>query len=143
MKNSKIFLVGTAAFAAVILAGAYSAAQAYRGDYAQKGPGYSEERHQIMEQAFEDNDYNAWKEQMNNRGRVKDVINEENFSRFAEARRLAKEGKYDEADQIRKELGLRTRNGEKVGAGYGKGRGNGEGRGQGYGRMNNKNRGQN
>ena len=137
-----MFLAGTAAFVAVILAGAYSAAQAYRGDHTQKGPDYSEERHQIMEQAFEGNDYNAWKEQMNNRGRVKDVISEENFSRFAEARRLAKEGKYDEADQIRKELGLRIRNGEKVGAGYGK-RGNSEGRGQGYGRMNNENCGQN
>ena len=143
MKNSKVFLAGTAVFTAVILAGAYSATQAYRGDYTQKGPNYSEERHQIMEQAFENNDYNAWKEQMNNRGRVKDVITEENFSRFAEACRLAKEGKYDEADQIRKELGLRTRDGKKVGAGYGKGRDNGEGRGQGYGRMNNENRGQN
>ncbi len=51
------------------------------------------------------------------------------------------EGKIAEADEIRKELGLRTSDGERMGAGYGKG--DKEGRGQGQGRMNNENRGQN
>ncbi|MCD4705501.1 hypothetical protein K8R61_00280, partial [bacterium] len=65
------------------------------------------------------------------------VINEENFARFAEARRLSHSGDLEGADEIRKELGLRARDGQKVGAKYGKG--NGEKRGK----MNNENRGQN
>lgn len=117
---------------AIVMAAAFviSPALAYRGDYTQKGPDCSEERHEIMEQAFESNDYNSWKEQMNNRGRVKDVVTEENFSRFAEARRLGQAGDIAGADAIRKELGLRTSDGERVGAGYGKGRGMDVDRGQ-------------
>ncbi len=137
MKTSNKTLVGVAALVAVILAGAYSFSSAYQGDYTKKGPNYSEERHEAMQKAFENNDYNAWKEQMNGRGRVSEVINEENFAKFAEAHRLADEGKYDEADQIREELGLRTRDGKRMGAGYG----NRDGRG--HGRMNNEDRGQN
>jgi len=139
MKTNKKTLIGASALVAVILSGAYSLASAYQGDYTKKGPNYSDERHEIMEKAFAETDYNTWKNQMNNRGRVVEVINAENFSKFAEAHKLAEEGKYEEADQIRKELGLRTRNGERVGAGYGKD----NGRGQGQGRMNNENRGQN
>jgi hypothetical protein len=141
MKTSNKALIGTSALVAVILAGAYSSSSAYQGDYSQKGPNYSDERHEIMEEAFENNNYNTWKDQMNDRGRVKDVVTEENFSKFAEAHRLGLEGKIAEADEIRKELGLRTSDGERMGAGYGKG--DKEGRGQGQGRMNNENRGQN
>jgi len=83
---------------------------AYRGDPSVEGPNHSEERHQAMTQVFEANDYNAWKEQMQGRGRVTQVINEENFARFAEAHQLALEGKTDEANQIRQELGLGLRN---------------------------------
>jgi hypothetical protein len=64
---------------------------------------------------------------MRDKGRIAQVINESNFSQFAEAHRLAQEGKYDEADAIRQELGLRTRNGEKVGAGFRQGGGQGLG----------------
>ena len=99
------------------LAATATAVNAYRGDYSQKGPNYSPERHQKMVQALENNDYNAWKELMNGQGRILEVINEENFSKFAEARKLALEGKYDEANQIREELGLRTRNGGSVAVG--------------------------
>jgi len=84
---------------------------AYRGDSSIKGPDCTEERHQEMEQAFENNDYNAWKEQMQGKGRVTQVVNEGNFARFAEAHRLAEEGNYEEADQIRQELGLGFKNG--------------------------------
>ncbi len=137
MKTSNKTLIGASALVAVILAGAYSFSNAYQGDYTKKGPNYTEERHQAMEKAFESNDYDAWKEQMNGRGRVSEVINKDNFSKFAEAHKLAEDGKYEEADAIRKDLGLRTRNGERMGAGYGNK--NGHGRGQ----MNNENRGQN
>ncbi|MCK5022273.1 MAG: hypothetical protein KAR54_03430 [Candidatus Pacebacteria bacterium] len=103
---------------AVIVVGvlASSSASAYRGDYSEQGPEYSSERHAEMTKAMNDNDYNAWVGLMGDRGRVTQVINEENFSRFTEARKLAQEGKYEEADTIREELGLRTRDGERVGA---------------------------
>jgi len=80
---------------------------AYRGDPAVKGPGYSEERHEAMEKAFENKDYNAWKELMQGRGRVLEMVNESNFARFAEAHELAEEGKLEEAKQIREELGFK------------------------------------
>lgn len=81
-------------------------ALAYRGDFNQAGPNYTPERHDQMEKAFENNDYNAWKNLMSGRGRVSEVVNEGNFNRFAEAHRLMEEGKTDEAKNIRQELGL-------------------------------------
>lgn len=88
-----------------------SSALAYKGDPAVKGPNYSEERHNAMTQAFEKNDYNAWKNLMNGKGRVTQVVNEGNFAKFAEAHKLALEGKKDEANKIRQELGLGLQNG--------------------------------
>ena len=101
-------------------------ASAYRGDPNVQGPNYSPEKHEAMTQAFENNDYEAWKAQMQDRGRVTQVVNESNFERFAQAHKLAQEGKLDEAKKIRQELGLGLQNG----SGYGSGQGNG----QGYGR---------
>jgi hypothetical protein len=102
------------------------AANAYRGDPSVQGPNYSAERHAAMTETFEKNDYSAWKAQMQGRGRVTQVINESNFSKFAQAHRLAQEGNLEEAKKIRQELGLGLQNG----SGYGQGQGNG----QGYGR---------
>jgi len=95
-------------------------AKAYRGDPNTQGPNCTAERHEMMNEAFESNDYNAWKEQMQGKGRVTQVVNEDNFARFAEAHRLALEGKTDEANQVRQELGLGFRNGS--GRGQHKGR---------------------
>lgn len=94
-----------------------SLAQAYRGDASAQGPNYSPERHEAMVQAFESNDYNAWKEQMAGRGRVTEVITQENFGTFAEAHRLMLEGKTQEAAALRAELGLGQ--GERRGLGQG------------------------
>ncbi len=133
--NRKKKIASLFGLATIIGAGALAVgANAYRGDYSQKGPNFSEERHAQMEKIFENSDYTAWKEMMNGRGRVLEVINsEENFQKFVQARKLAMEGKHEEADAIRTELGLRTRNGEPKGTGYGKGQGRGHG--QGLGRM--------
>jgi hypothetical protein len=92
---------------------------AYRGDSSQTGPNYTPERHEQMEKAFENNDYNAWKNLMNGKGRVTNVINEGNFNRFAEAHKLMEEGKTDDANKIRQELGLGQ--GNKSGQGTGNG----------------------
>jgi hypothetical protein len=79
---------------------------AYMGDPNVKGPNYTPERHDAMEKAFDNNDYNAWKNLMNGRGRVTQVINASNFSKFAQAHKLAEEGKTAEAAKIRQDLGL-------------------------------------
>jgi len=121
MKKNKL-IVSVAVLTLMLTAGV-SSVFAYQGDYTQKGPIDSPERHEAMEEAFANNDYNAWKELMNGRGRVKEIINSDNFAQFGEAHNLAEAGKYDEADAIRKELGLRTKDGERVGAGYGRGDG--------------------
>lgn len=104
--NKNSFILGGLLTVAA-LAGTANVADAYRGDPSTKGPLYSPEA------AFQGNDYDAWKKLMEERGRtrVTEVINQENFPRFAEARRLALEGKSDEARKIREELGLGLRNG--------------------------------
>lgn len=101
------------------LVGSALYASAYQGDPNVKGPNYTAERHDAMTKAFENNDYNAWKELMAGRGRATQVVNEGNFSKFAEAHKLALEGKTDEANKIRTELGLGLRNGSGNGQGMG------------------------
>ncbi|KKP68529.1 MAG: hypothetical protein UR66_C0005G0076 [Candidatus Moranbacteria bacterium GW2011_GWE1_35_17] len=108
-KNKKVVLAGLI-LAFAIATGSYSLASAYRGDYTQKGPNYSPERHALMQKAFETNDYNLWKSQMDGRGATR-VINESNFSKFAQAHNLALAGNYAEANKIRTELGLGNGNG--------------------------------
>ena len=98
---------------------------AYRGDPGATGPNFSTERHESMLNAFENEDYDAWKELMPAQSRVTQVITEENFEKFAEAHALALQGKTEEAQQIREQLGLGER---------GEGRGDCDGRGAGHGR---------
>jgi len=142
MKKSNKILVGSLAVA-MIGTFAVSSAMAYQGDHSKQGPAYSPERHTAMTEAMNDNNYEAWSELMEGRGRITKVINEGNFADFVEARRLGQAGDTARADEIRQKLGIRTSNGEKVGAGYGKGQGENKGERQGRGRMNNENRGQN
>lgn len=95
-------------------------ASAYRGDPNVKGPNYTVERHTAMEMAFEKGDYDAWKNLMQGRGRVTQVINKDNFAKFAEAHKLAEDGKTAEAQKIREELGLGLKNGMGQGKGMGR-----------------------
>lgn len=101
--------------------GVSSVALAYRGDPAVKGPNYTVERHVAMEKAFENKDYNAWKNLMQGRGRVTEVVNKDNFAKFSEAHELAQQGKMAEAQKIRQELGLGLQNGSGRGMGMGRG----------------------
>ena len=126
--NKKTILFGATA---LVLGGLFAlpvSVSAYRGEPGVEGPDCTEERHQEMEQAFENNDYQAWKNLMQGKGRVIQVVNEGNFARFAEAHELAEEGKIDEAKQIRQELGLGLGNGSGNGTGQGQQKGSGMGR---------------
>lgn len=88
-------------------------------------------RREQMEQAFQNNDYEAWKNLVVSRPKMTDSITEENFSKFAEMHNLMEEGKFEEAKAIRDELGI---------AGLGRGIGRGF---QGKGMMRGINKGQN
>lgn len=128
--NKKILIVSLLGVMAISGALAANKALAYQGDYTQKGPNYSDERHNLMTGAFQKRDYSAWKELMAGKGgRVSQVINQENFAKFAEAHDLAIQGKYEESNKIREELGLRV-GGQKAGAGYGQGKVQGQGHGR-------------
>jgi len=123
--------------AAVVMTAGFAATSfAYQGDPSVKGPNYTPERHTAMEAAFESGNYNAWKELMNGKGRVTQVINESNFAKFAEAHKLAESGDLAGANAIRTELGLNQ-------GGKGHGMKNGGGKGQGRGMNNAGARGQN
>lgn len=90
---------------------------AYRGDPSVKGPYHTEEREMAMEKAFDNNDYNAWKNLMQSKGRVTQIVNQNNFAQFAKIHKLAEEGKIAEANQIRTQLGLGLQNGTGQGMG--------------------------
>jgi hypothetical protein len=102
--------------------------EAYRGDPAIKGPDCSEERHAEMTKAFETKNYDAWKDLMDGKGRVTEIVNKNNFSKFAEAHKVAQNGDLEEAKKIRQEIGL------GVGQGHDKNTDNGENRS--FGRRN-------
>ena len=120
--SKKLLTIASLALGAGVLFTTASGVLAYRGDPNTQGPNCTAERHEAMTKAFENKDYNAWKELMQGKGRVDQVVNEGNFARFAEMHRLRLDGKTDEANQIRTELGL------------GLGNGSGDGQGKGYGR---------
>jgi hypothetical protein len=92
-------------------------ALAYKSDLTVKGPNYSVERHTAMIKAFENKDYDAWKNLMQGKGRVMKVVNKDNFAKFAEAHQLAFQGKTAEAQKIRQELGLGQHNSSGKGMG--------------------------
>jgi len=131
MINRKIILtvVGLSAVGAMVLAGTDSAS-AFRGDATKVGPNYSVERHEAMQKALAASDYEAWKALMGDKGRVTEVITKDNFAKFVEAYKLAEQGKYAEAEAIRKELKLGVGIGRKAGMGFGRGMGEGLGFGR-------------
>jgi len=126
MNKTKKIVLGLGALALFLgISGAIaSSASAYRGDAAVKGPNYSVERETAMEKAFATNDYTAWKALMQNQGRVTQVINKDNFAKFAEAHKLALNGDIAGANKIRQDLGLSLGQGMRNGGGQGVGRGN-------------------
>ncbi len=111
MKTSKKILAGIS-LAWIVWMLTISGVSAYRGDPSVKWPDYSEDRHEAMQEAFETKDYEAWKELMDGKWRVTEVVNADNFEKFAEANKLAQEWKLEEAKAIRAELGLWLKNGE-------------------------------
>lgn len=61
--------------------------------------------HAKIEAAIEANDYNAWATLMGNKG-VAQKINKDNWPKFVQIHTLEEQGKTQEANVLRKELGL-------------------------------------
>lgn len=117
MKKALLTISGLALGAGILFTAAPSVL-AYQGDPNTFGPNYTPERHEAIVNAIKSKNYNAWKSLMDGRG-ITRRITAQNFNRFAEMVRLRLEGKIDEANKIRAELGLGTR----MGAGYGQNQG--------------------
>jgi len=131
MKN-KLMMSGLMAL--VLGLGISSNVFAYQGDFSQKGPNCNQELREEMTKVMEEGDYEKWKDLVSKKspnGRVDEVINQDNFSKFREAWMLAQDGKIKEANTIRKELGLRTSDGERPFDGARRGLGKGQNQGQG------------
>jgi hypothetical protein len=110
--KSKNKLIMSGLMALVLGLGISGSALAYQGDFSKKGPNYTPEFEAQMTEVMSNKDYEGWKDLMEKKvmkGRVDEVINKDNFPKFAEAWKLAKDGKIKEANAIRKELGLRTK----------------------------------
>lgn len=94
---------------------------AYKGDFSIKGQEYSEERCSIMQEAFQNMDYNSWNEIMSNnerKGKILEMINEDNFELFVEMHNAQRSGDFEKANELRQELGLNNGFGLKNGEGF-------------------------
>lgn len=89
-------------------------ALAYRGDPNKIGPNCTKEQHDAIQNALESKNYAEWKKLMEGRPIV-DKITEEDFAKFAQMHQLRVEGKFEEANKIRAELGLGLGQGQKNG----------------------------
>jgi len=135
LEKSKIFQSNATIFSllALMVVGLIATTglvSAYKGDYSVEGPDCNEERHKAMENAFELNDYNAWKELMTEDGRyprVVDVVTESNFETFVRAHEAGENGDDETAAILRAELGLNNSQGPKDGSGHSISKGKGQG----------------
>jgi len=55
-------------------------------------------------QTFEDDDYEAWKSKVGKNSDIAKIITKEKFSKFVQARRLARRGSYEESVKLAAEL---------------------------------------
>ncbi|OHA59242.1 MAG: hypothetical protein A2589_03465 [Candidatus Vogelbacteria bacterium RIFOXYD1_FULL_46_19] len=125
MNKTKLGLGSLAVILGVTALSAGSAL-AYQGDPSVAGPNCSADRQAEMRTIFQNKDYQAWKSLKQNQGRVTQIITEANFAKLVEAHELALEGKLEEAQKIRQELGLGLKNGSgRQGGGMNMGMGRG------------------
>ncbi|MCD4771535.1 hypothetical protein K8R30_03925 [archaeon] len=133
MKNRKTMSMLALGIVALLGVGFVAA---YQGDYSVKGSDYSEDRHEAMEEAFDNLDYDAWVALMAETGRhsrVMEVVNEGNFAVFVEAHEAGEVGNLERAAELRTELGLGNGQGSRNGSGFGGGQGMHKGSMQGAG----------
>jgi len=80
----------------------------------------TEQRTELILESFESSDYDRWQKLVNPNSNLARSINEDNFSSFIEARKLARQGKYEEFlqsyENLKENLGLSDEDVEKVAA---------------------------
>ncbi len=108
--NKKILSLFALLVIGLVLAS--SVVNAYRGTF-NEGPYYNEEIHAELQEAIENGDYNTWitiREENNlpMKGRIFEVINEDNFSLFTELHEAVLAGDETTINEIKEELGLGT-----------------------------------
>ena len=82
---------------------------AYRGDPDIQGPNYNADVHEQLETALEAGDYDLWvsireENDLPTRGRIFQVINEDNFDLFVELHEAHEAGDIDTANEIKAQL---------------------------------------
>ena len=106
VRNLSFVLTGALLGAGFAMASGVSADTGTRmGFGAQRGT-CNTELHDEIEQAIEDGEYETWKELMDGRGRITEVVTAENFDTFAEMHEAMEDGDYAKAAELRKDLGL-------------------------------------
>jgi len=133
--NWKTLTLGVLSIGTIGLIATAGIASAYQGDPTKQGPNYDVDLHDLKVEAFNTNDYEVWKdlmEQQGNTGRVLDVVNADNFNTFVEAHNAALEGNMELSKELRASIGLNNGMGLKDGNGFKQG-GMGQGKGQGTG----------
>jgi hypothetical protein len=118
--NKISVLLGLTALVIGVAVLAPQAVQAYQGDPKVQRPNCTTEQHIAIEKAIESNNYTQWKQLMAGKGRVTQMVNENNFAKFAEMHRLMDQGKTTEANKLKTELGLGLHNGTGRGQGMGR-----------------------
>ena len=110
--NKKIMSVLVISAVFLLSAGAVFA---YQGNPEVDGPNYSEDRHVAMQEAFDNADYDAWfalMSESSGHSRVLQVVTEDNFATFVEARNAMLSGDSKYAQELKASLGLGQKNGE-------------------------------
>ncbi|HEY5587402.1 MAG TPA: hypothetical protein VIK86_00440 [Candidatus Paceibacterota bacterium] len=110
--KSKNKLIMSGLMALVLGLGISGNAFAYQGDFSKNGPNYTPDFEAKITEAMINKDYEGWKdliEEKVGKGKTVEIINKDNFSKFTEAWKLANEGKIKEANALRKELLLKTK----------------------------------
>lgn len=87
--------------------GVSGTALASQGDFSRNGPNYTSDFEAQITEVMTNGDYYGWKDLIERKvgnGVTADVITKDNFDKFVEAWKLAKEGKIKEANSLRREL---------------------------------------
>lgn len=111
--NKRIMGLAVLALTLVLTAGLTSV-YAHSSGFGFKGGNFSSEKYQemterreAMNKIFENNDYEAWKDLMEEKiGKMGEQINEETFSQMAEIHSLMQQGEYEQARELKQELGF-------------------------------------
>jgi hypothetical protein len=106
MKKNRFYLLAGVLGLFVTTLAVSSFASAYQGGPNVQGPGYDPVKHEAMVEAIDGGDYQAWVELHQGRGRISEVITEDNFDQFTAMHGMMVDGDYEGANAIRDELGL-------------------------------------